>query len=123
MTNYQRDLEVIINEVGITNNGTIRFIMRYPNRMKGDLTELGLSDRSYNALRRNRIQTIQEVSAKWDDFVILKGVGKKVQKEVRNAFMAYYYDQLNAEEQKDFWRDTLGATEELAETKGKKRTA
>lgn len=117
MTNFQRDLEVIINEVGIVNNGNMRFIIQYPSRLKGNIAELGLCDRSYNALRRNRIQFIQEISEFWTDFDLLKGIGAKCKKEIKNAYMAFYYDQLSVEEQKDFWRETIKATEELAGVK------
>ena len=113
MTDFQRDLEVIINEVGIKNNGNIRFFMRHMERMKDGIEYLGLSDRAYNAMRRNNINTIQDITNKFDQLKV-KGAGEKVIKEVRNKYFQYYYSQLNEEERKEFWRDTIRETEALA---------
>lgn len=113
MTDFQRDMEVIMGNVEFINNGTIRFQMNHMDRMVGELDNLTLSDRASNALHRNGIHTIERLTEKMGMYHA-KGVGAKSIKEIKNAYMSYYYDQLNDEERKQFWRDTYEATLALA---------
>lgn len=111
MTDFQRDLEVLINEGVIAPNGKqIRFVFKYGNRFKGELELLGLNDRSYNCLRRNKINDISEISERWNELKKLRNAGTKTIKEVKNKYIAYYYDTLSDEEKKEFWIDTITAT-------------
>ena len=115
MRDFQRDMEVIITEIGIKNNGTIRFPMKHANRMVGDVKYLDLSDRSYNVLCRNGIITIEHLCRMIDMIRNLRGAGKKVVKEINTKYMRYYYDLLSPKEREDFWREVVTETEKLAE--------
>lgn len=115
MTRFQKDLEKLINEGIIKpNNKQIRFVFKYGNRFKGDLELLNLTDRSYNCLRRNGLHNIKDVADKWDNLKQLKQMGSKSVKDIRNSFLAYYYETLDCdEERKQFWTDTITATENM----------
>ena len=111
MTDFQRDLEVLINEgIIAANNKRIRFFMRYGNRLKGDIELLDLSTRGFNCLKRKRINTIEDVGNNFHNLGRIAGIGITTVKEVKNKYLAYYYANLNTEERKDFWRDTVEAT-------------
>lgn len=114
MTRFKKDLEVLINEGFIApSNNSIRFVFKYSNRFKGDISFLGLSDRSYNCLRRNKISDISLIDSMWENLYNLKGAGIKTVKEIKNKYVEYYYNLLNEEEKKDFWTDTIKATVEM----------
>jgi DNA-directed RNA polymerase alpha subunit len=114
MTDFIRDMEIITSNVDIVNNGTIRFIMRYRSRIDDKaIGELNLKQRSENVLLRGGIKTIGAIFNNKERLAGLRGSGKVTVKNVLTAAMSYYYDQLNAEERKEFWRDTVEATMEL----------
>ena len=111
MTDFARDLSVLIDEGCIAPKGKIiRFSFAHPDRLEGNLEMLGLSERAYNCCRRSRIDCIEDVNERWGELVRMKGAGKKTVKEVRNKFLSFYYDTLNDEERKQFWRDTVRET-------------
>ena len=115
MNKFTSDMEVLINEgVFEANNGNIRFVFRYGNRLKGTIDNMGLNERAYNCLRRNGIFNIEGISENWNSLGKLNGMGKKSVKEIKNRYLEYYYGLLNNEEErKQFWRDTLKATIEM----------
>lgn len=80
MTDFQRDMEVIMGNVEFINNGTIRFQMNHMDRMVGELDNLTLSDRASNALHRNGIHTIERLTEKMGMYHA-KGVGAKSRKD------------------------------------------
>lgn len=115
MTDFQRDMEIITSNVDIVNNGTIRFIMRYRSRIDdASIGELNLKQRSENVLLRGGIKTIGAIFNNKERLAGLRGSGKITVKDVLTAAMSYYYDQLDDEERKQFWRDTVEATMEMA---------
>ena len=108
MRDFQRDFEYLINEgVIAAKDGKIRFATK---EMKGDILLLGLSDRAYNRMAQNGIRTIEKLYNRFDEIGNIRGVGVKVIKEIKNAYVAYYYDTLSYEERKEFWRDTVMQT-------------
>lgn len=117
MTDFRTDLEVLINErVLPVNKGKIRFVFRHSDRLKGGIEQLGLDDRSYNALRRNKICTIEQITENWNNLANLKGIGKRGIKTIKNAYVAYYYNTLDCpEERNNFWIDTYEATMDMIE--------
>lgn len=112
MKDFQRDLEVMINE-GIFTNRNIRFVVKHFERMKGDIRSLDLSDRAMNRLLQNRITTMEQLYNRFNDIAHLRQVGIKIVKEVKTGYISYYYDTLNKAEREEFWRDTVKATEEM----------
>ena len=116
-TAFMRDFEVIVTNTDFINNGTIRFVFNHMDRVQGAIDNLNIGQRAYNALRRGKIHDIPTLVSRMDGFNGVRGAGKKTIKEIKNEFLNYYYDQLNEEERKQFWRDTYEATFELATTK------
>lgn len=111
MTDFQRDMEVMINEeIFNAKNGKVRFMYRFPERMYGTLDLLELSERAYNCCCRSHISTIEEVGRRWNELGKMRGSGVKTVKEIKNSYINYYYSQLDDEERKDFWRDAVEAT-------------
>lgn len=110
MNRFQRDVETLINEGFIAgNNGKIRFVFNV-KKVRDELGVLGLNERAYNCARRKGYHNCIDILEHWDDLARMKGAGIKTIKEIRNKFLAYYYGELNEEEKKQFWRDTIEAT-------------
>lgn len=118
MNNFQRDFEVIVQNVQFINNGIIRFQMNHMDRMVGSVDNLNLGERAYNTLRRNKIHDIPTLASRLANLGGARGAGKKVVREVKNEFLAYYYSLLDEEERKQFWRDTFEATMDYAGVPG-----
>lgn len=112
MTDFQRDIETIIQNGGlVAKNGKIRFWFRNGNILTGDIDKLDLSTRAYNSLKRAHINRIEDIHERWDELGVLRNLGAKSVKEVKNKYVAYYYDSLKTdEERKQFWLDTYDAT-------------
>ena len=113
MTDLQRDIEVLINEGILTETDTIRFYFRYPKRMTGRIEKMYLGERANNCLRRAGIDSISQIRQNWDDLGKIRNSGKKTVKEIRNAYISYYYDLLNERERKEFLRDMVEFTNAL----------
>ena len=113
MTDFTRDLNVIVQNVEINHKGRIRFPMRHFDRIADrSVKEMSLGTRAENALGRNGFKTFNDI-AKRINKLNARGAGVKTIKEVKNAYMSYYYDNLNETERKDFWRDVVEATENM----------
>ena len=111
MTDFQKDMETLINnDVLVGKRNKIRFVFRHEDRIDRDIDELLLSTRSYNCLRRAGITCIKEVGDNWNNLNKMKVTGKKTVKEIKNAYMSYYYDNLDKKEKEQFWIDTIEAT-------------
>lgn len=114
MDDFKRDLEKLIEEGMIGHNkGKMRFKFRYGNILTGDIENLGLSNMSYNTLRRANIKTIEGVSDNWDNLARVKNLGEKKLKEVKNKYLAWYYYNLDKEQRMEFWMDVVTATKEM----------
>ena len=62
MTDFQRDMEMITQNVKVVNNGKLRFSFRYLNRiMQDSVKELELKQRTENVLMRNGIMTVGDL--------------------------------------------------------------
>ena len=112
MTDFQRDLETMIayNVIAVKND-KIRFFFRHGNILTGDIDKLDLSTRAYNCLRRANISKIEHIHERWDELGVLRNSGVKTVKEIKNKYVAYYYDNLSSnEERQQFWLDTYDAT-------------
>ena len=111
MTDFQKDMEILINnDVLVGKRNKIRFVFRHEDRIDKDIDELLLSTRSYNCLRRAGITCIKELGDRWDKLSRIKTGGHKTIKEIKNAYMSYYYDNLDKKEKEQFWLDTIEAT-------------
>ena len=108
MTEFQRDFETIIIETGMT--GTqFKFNMKYFKRIADrNVSEATPNVRAYNACKRNRINTVDELVDRWDDINKFRGVGNLTVKEIKNGVLNLYYSTLTTEERKEFWKENLG---------------
>lgn len=115
MKNFKEDLEMLINEeILIPKKGIIRFVFRYNNIFKQEINFLDLSTRAYNSLRRANVNTIEQIGDAWDKLGNLRNTGKTTVKEVKNKYIAYYYNSLDTEEKRnEFWVDVIEATNNL----------
>ena len=71
------------------------------------IEELKLPDRQYNALRRSKINTIEELLniLELKEYSKLRGVGKKGIKEINNQILNWYFNSLSKEKQTKFLKD------------------
>lgn len=109
MTNFRRDLEIIIRETGTT-LGTIRWSIVYPDNKKFETTAveaLDLQQGAMNVLKRNGIETLGKLMEMWDKLKDCQSCGVVKAKQIKNAFLAYYYDTLTEDKQKAFWMRSL----------------
>ena len=115
-TNFKKDLDIIVENADITIGGEIRFRMRKYQRIeKMPIEVMDLSTRSHNGLRRNGINTIDDVLNKWDRLPMFRGLGDNCVKEIKMGVISLYYDTLDDKEKKVFWKDAFGR---MTEQKG-----
>lgn len=109
MTDFQRDLEVVVSETELVNNGKLKFVM---NHFPADalVSELDLSTRGKNALFRSGIKTFGQLIK--TNLSSLRNIGKGTVKDINLKMMSYYYDGLTDDQKRQFWRETLVATAE-----------
>lgn len=109
MSDFTRDLNIIIENANVIVGRELEFKLphldRIENRKVGEMP--GLDVRQHNGLKRNNVHTVREIVAKWNDLRTLSYVGATSVKGIKNAVLSYYYDQLDEEEKKEFWRDAF----------------
>lgn len=54
-----------------------------------DIDVLGLSERAMNALKRNKIKTIEDILDRQEELPKFKSVGKKTATEIKNKIWHY----------------------------------
>jgi DNA-directed RNA polymerase, alpha subunit/40 kD subunit len=115
MRNFKNECSVLINEgILVPNNGNIRFVFRHSDRFDDSIDMLELNPRAYNCLRRAGITTISEIGKQWDELYRIRSSGAKTVKEIKNKFIAYYYNSLDTDKEvEEFWKDTIKATVEM----------
>lgn len=107
MREFQRDLEVIAQNANVEANVLTFHFHNYDVMAKRPIEDLGMECRAFNGLKRNGINTIGEIIDKWDTLNKLRYVGATTIKAIKNAVVAFYYDTLDTEEKKQFWRETF----------------
>lgn len=55
-------------------------------------------------LKRNKINTVGQLLEHWNSLLKLRNCGVTKFTEIRNTFLAWYYDQLSEEQKKEFWK-------------------
>lgn len=74
-----------------------------------DISILKLSNRSENALRNNKINTVNELIASWDVMLALRGLGVTGIAEIKNKLISEYYNLLSISQREKFWLDALSS--------------
>ena len=108
MTAFKRDLELIIEEVGFVTDPIVFNVKKLSRIGDKGIEELDINPRAYNGLKRNRINTINDVVDRWDSLNNLKSIGVGTIKVIKNAVLSCYYDRLDSKERVQFWRDAFG---------------
>lgn len=108
MTEFQRDLETIIENTSVAAN-EITFHMRHFDRIENTGVEsLCLDTRGFHGLKRHKIDLVGDVVDSWEKLRTLNQVGETTVKRIKNAVLAMYYSTLDIDEKKEFWRDAFG---------------
>ena len=66
---------------------------------------LDLSQRPFGALKRVRINTIEELTNRWNQLDKIQNLGIKSEREIRNKLIGYYLDVANDEKIQNFIDD------------------
>ena len=66
---------------------------------------LDLSQRPFGALKRAKINTIEELTNQWNRLHKIQNLGDKSEKEIRNKFIEYYLEVSNTEKIQNFIDD------------------
>lgn len=113
---FKKDCEKLItNGVLVPKNGVIRFIFKNNNVFNASIDELDLSVRASNCLKRSHIMTINDIGNMWENLHVIKNMGQKTVKEIKNKYIKYYYNNLSVNEREEFWADTIKATANIGE--------
>lgn len=117
-SDYVRDLNFIAQnhrKAGLPRFRSISFTIRtdlphYGNFFgEEDISILKLSNRSENALRNNKINTINELIASWGVMLALRGLGVTGIAEIKNKLISEYYNLLSISQREKFWLDALSS--------------
>lgn len=110
MTDFIRDLQIIRENANIPAYQRYKFII---NNFKPDTSVdvLDLSVRAENSLRRSGVTNFEQL--RHCNLKKIRGCGTGTIKEVWTKFMSYHYDRMNDEQRKQFWKDTIAATETM----------
>ena len=68
-----------------------------------DIEVIGLSARSNNALKRNKIETVGQLSDAINKVEKMRGCGETVTREIKNSFLRWYYSEIESTKVPEFW--------------------
>lgn len=111
---FSQDLSLIIG-TATSGNTELKFPFRITTETEAtEIEVLELSPRAFNALKRNKIANVGEVTDRFSNLLSLRNVGNVTIREIRNKTAAFLYDQMNATDKKNFWKEFI----ELNNVKG-----
>lgn len=116
---FREDLSVVIG-TAISGDSNLKLPFFINSETKAeDIESLGLSPRSFNSLKRNKIVTVGQITEVFSNLASLRNVGTVSVKEIRQKTADYLYDAMNVVERKAFWREfiSLNNIEGLSATK------
>ena len=83
--------------------------MRYFDRIANvGVESLCLDTRGFHGMKRNGMNTVEDVVNEWSKLYALRQIGKRTVKIIKNSLLSMYYDTLDTEEKQQFWRDAFG---------------
>ena len=107
MSMFTDDLSVVIGAAKSGNtNLKLPFYISERN-YRQDLMILNLSQRSFNGLRRNNINTIEDVIEKFDNLGELRNIGAISIREIRRKTAYFLYEAMSTSNRKAFWREFI----------------
>ena len=102
---FSRDLAVLVSKGYRLNGKQISFPVTC---VKGvSVSELPLSNRAVNGLRRAQIMTIEELLDPKVNLYRTRNLGVKSVKEIKNAVLNYCYERMDKEQRAAFWREVI----------------
>ena len=107
LSNFGKDLSTVIGAATSgDSNLKLPFFVNSETEAE-DIQSLGLSPRSFNSLKRNKIVTIGQVTEVFSNLVSLRNVGSVSVKEIRQKTADFLYDNMTPTEKKLFWKEFL----------------
>ena len=71
------------------------------------IAELKLSQRAVNVLGRNKIDSLGLLMDKIERLNLLRNCGETTSKEIKNAFLQYWYNYIDEEDVSKFWENFM----------------
>lgn len=68
---------------------------------------LALSNRAVNVLGRNKISTLGDLMDRFDEVMRFRNCGEGTSREIKNAFLAFWYNSLESEDITRFWEEFI----------------
>lgn len=107
MRNFSEDLTAVL-AVTNTTGKEVNFPIKYNGEFENKpIAVLDIGARASNVLKRNKIFTIKDLFDVWDRVMSFKNCGAGTAKEIKMAFMKYYYDALDSQGVTRFWQDFI----------------
>lgn len=112
MGNFSEDLTMVLINTDIQPHTRVEFPLVYSKEfLEEPVDNLQLKTRAINALKRARIMTMTNLLDCFEDINHLRGCGVDTAKEIKNAFLDYWYDTLNPESKTRFWEEFIKVNE------------
>lgn len=107
MSKFCEDLSVVIG-TATSGNTELKFPFRITTETEtAEIGVLDLSPRAFNALKRNSINNVGQVTDRFSNLLSFRNIGSVTIREIRNKTAAYLYDQMNVTDKKNFWQEFI----------------
>ena len=106
MRDFEDDLGYILSKVHRKASYTCPLI--FDKHLRDiSIAELSLSQRATNVLCRNKIDSIGLLMDKMEKLHMMRNCGETTAKEIKNAFLQYWYNFIDDEDVTKFWMDFM----------------
>ena len=101
---FKDDLVKVLNVIHLVDPQNITFPLIYDKEFEQySISEMDLSTRSENALRRNKIHSMGDLINNMDSLSKMRNCGRKSEVEIRNKFLETWYENISQEQSSEFW--------------------
>lgn len=106
MDNFEIDLMVLVNEGFRFKTGkAIQFKLFNVDDVPID--EIPLNNRAFNALKRNKYETVGQVVDNMWKLPKANSVGTKTLKEIKNSILRFAYNRMDDNQKRQFWMEVM----------------
>ena len=105
---FADDLGYMLSKAGRKEEYTFPLIFDKNLRERG-ISELNLSQRAINVLCRSKIDSLGLLMDKFNKLNQIRNCGTTTVKEIKNAFLQYWYNFIDEEDVSKFWEDFMVA--------------
>ena len=103
---FKNDLVKVLEAIDLRDPQNIVFPLIYDVDFEDrNISEMDLSARSENSLKRNKIMTMRSLMANMQDIHKLRNLGRKSELEIKNKFLETWYSTITEEQNKKFWEE------------------